>query len=71
MREMKNRLKVLLKRRRPGDFTVPFTTDTYLTENIDSMAIIPPKTEEKLRSVSYLHWCHHHLGKDTLGILRG
>lgn len=54
MREIKSRLKVMLKNRSAGDVIVPYKTDSYLRDNVDTVNIIPPKTEEKSNNVSVL-----------------
>ncbi|KAF6020140.1 hypothetical protein EB796_021513 [Bugula neritina] len=47
VRDLKNRLKVLLKKRNALDVTVPYKNDAYLKTHIESITIYPPKTEEK------------------------
>ncbi|XP_067933076.1 pachytene checkpoint protein 2 homolog [Watersipora subatra] len=47
VREMKNRLKVLLKKRKCKDVTVPYETDSYLRDNIEFIKIFLPVTEER------------------------
>ena len=54
---MKNRLKVMLKKRKARDTVIPHSTDPYLKENVENINIILPATEEKkLASVSSIYY---------------
>ena len=51
VREIKNRLKALLKKRCASDVTVPYETDSYLRENLQSIKIVPSAMELKKGNV--------------------